>query len=125
MFVFCNIFFIKIPITLLTPLVITPNILLSNSKTASGEEAFLAIRVIRQMLRFQHDLWPVPPSIVKALSNLDPELLLENQDSTSSPFTWKQSEEIIKQYKKEILKSKNLVAGSPFEQEIGGHGLVS
>jgi hypothetical protein len=109
--------------------VITPNILLSQRTQASGEEAFLAIQVVREILRFQHELWTLPCSIVKALASLDderpenPKKLLDFNENNPTFQLKQQSNDIIKQYKKEILESKNLVNES--RQEKGEHGTVA
>ena len=88
----------------------TPNILFSNTKTQSGEDTFLSIRVIRQLLKFQHELWSVPDNIQKALQELEDEK------------GEKQEEEIIRKYI-ETLKSQNLRKG--FKAEAGEHGILS
>ena len=69
----------------------------------------MSIRVVRQLLRFQHDLWVLPESISTALVELE-----EGEEDAN-----KKTQEILRKYKTEILKSKNMVHGGNEHGNVG------
>ncbi len=125
--------------------VMTPNILLSSaaasasSEKPASENPYDAIHIVKLLFRHQHDLWRVPPSILKALSGLvdksgNPSLST-NVSLAPSPRAASaktnpspdgsmtiggallhedapQCREIVRRYQLEILKSKNLESGA-------------
>lgn len=122
--------------------VMTPNILLSSAAAQAdpsqpiSENPYQAIHIVKLLFRHQHELWRVPPSILKALSGL----LVDKSSTTTSPSSGQvptvaptsdgclpisgssvepplhedapQCREILRRYQLEILKSRNMGSGA-------------
>ena len=110
--------------------VITPNILYASSapgsshggwsldpalsdSLASTASAFEAIKVIKTILTHQQEIWQVPSSILKALEEL------EDKEKVKEGVQEREGREIIKRYKKEVLRAKNLMPGISFPGQPG------
>ena len=78
--------------------VIAPNILMPKPSEQGSEDPYLAISVIRHLMKSQQEMWKCPESIEKALIQLD------EKDAHSA-----KSNEIIKKYRAEYLQPKNII----------------